>query len=268
MGFLISRGADRVSVHHNFIASNDARNPQFVGNNTILRDRSRFGNPFPIFDMRSNIIYNCRTWTRLNHGAQVNIVRNLYVKGPDGDENPVFFFFNDQDNTRAWLEGNEFSWKDPAVDQWSMASVGREYLTPEQLARTKQDVAQCRAESPFPAPPITELPVSELVDRLLPTAGALPHDSVDARLLGEFHEGSGSSGTPERTHESPIPSPEPGEPPIDTDRDGIPDAWEQQHFLDPHDSSDAAKPSTGSPYTCIEEYLNERSDELVAEALR
>jgi hypothetical protein len=265
MGFLISRGADRVSLHHNFIAANDARNPQFVGNNSILRDRARFGNPFPVFDMRNNIIYNCRTWTRLNHGAQTNIIRNLYVKGPDGHEMPVFFFFNDQDNTRAWLEGNEFSWKESPVDQWSMVSVGCEYLTPEQLERTQQDVSLCRADAPFPAPPTTQVPVSQLPQHVIPTVGALPHDPVDSRLIAEFHHGTGSSGAPNRTHDTPVPSPDPGEPPPDSDGDGIPDTWEQQHSLDPHDPSDAVLTSARSPYTCIEEYLNQRADQLAAE---
>jgi hypothetical protein len=266
MGFLISRGADRVSLHRNFIVANDARNPQFVGNNSVLRDRARFGNPFPIFDMRNNIIYNCRTWTRLNHGAQVNIVRNLYVKGPDGHEMPVFFFFNDQDNTRAWLEDNEFSWKDSPVDQWSMASVGREYLTPEQLDRTTQDISLCRADAPFPAPSVSELPVSRLQKQILPFVGALPHDPVDARLIAEFHDGTGSSGAPDRSHDTPVPSPASGVPLADTDSDGIPDAWENQHSLDPHDASDAVLTSQRSPYIWIEEYLNKRADQLAAEA--
>ena len=44
--------------------------------------------------------------------------------------------------------------------------------------------------------------------------------------------------------------------PADADRDGMPDAWETRHGLDPHDRSDAAKDADGDGYTAIEEYLN------------
>jgi hypothetical protein len=267
MGFLISRGANQVSLHHNFITGNDARNPQFVGNNSILRDRARYGTPFPVFDMRNNIIYNCRTWTRLNHGAQVNIVRNLYVKGRDGHETPTFSFFNDQDNTRAWLLDNAFSWKDEAVDQWSMAAVGREYLTPEQLERTTQDLSLCRADVPFPAPPVTEFPVSELPRRVVPAAGALPHDPVDRRLVDEFLTGRGHCGAPDRTHDSPIPSPMIGQALPDTDLDGMPDDWETRHSLKTDDPRDAATDLDADGYTNLEAYLNQRSDALLKQAL-
>ena len=42
----------------------------------------------------------------------------------------------------------------------------------------------------------------------------------------------------------------------DADADGMPDAWEQRHGLDPHDRSDAAKDADRDGYTSIEEYLN------------
>lgn len=268
MGFLISRGANRVSLHHNFITGNDARNPQFVGNNSLLRDRQRFGTRFPVFDMRNNFIYNCRSWTRLNHGAQVDIVRNLYVAGPDGGQGPAFYFFNDQDRTRAYLEDNQFSWNEPVEDQWSMVAVGRAYLTPEQLERTKQDVSRCRAADPFPAPPVTESPVEDLPGLVVPAGGALPHDAVDQRLISEYFHGAGQCGAPDRTHDSRIPGPSIGEPLSDADLDGMPDGWEIRHSLDLHDPRDAAADPDGDGYTNLETYLNQLSDVLVEQALR
>jgi hypothetical protein len=46
------------------------------------------------------------------------------------------------------------------------------------------------------------------------------------------------------------------EPPVDSDKDGIPDAWERDHGLDPHNSADSAADSTGDGYTNLEKYLN------------
>lgn len=44
--------------------------------------------------------------------------------------------------------------------------------------------------------------------------------------------------------------------PIDSDSDGMPDEWEKQFGLDPHDPSDTAKDNDKDGYTNIEEYLN------------
>ena len=49
-----------------------------------------------------------------------------------------------------------------------------------------------------------------------------------------------------------------GTPYKDSDNDGIPDAWEIAHGLNPHDASDSAKiPANGGGYSNIEIYLNE-----------
>ncbi len=60
-------------------------------------------------------------------------------------------------------------------------------------------------------------------------------------------------------------------PLADTDQDGIPDAWEVQHGLDPREPADANKivPEKASPgdrhrgYTYLEYYANEQADLLV-----
>ncbi len=57
----------------------------------------------------------------------------------------------------------------------------------------------------------------------------------------------------------PVPSIIPeykGEPYIDTDADGMPDAWETANGLNPNDSSDAVKDCNGDGYTNIEKYIN------------
>jgi hypothetical protein len=44
--------------------------------------------------------------------------------------------------------------------------------------------------------------------------------------------------------------------PVDSDGDGLPDAWETTHGLDPRDASDGAKDADGDGYTNLEELLN------------
>lgn len=47
-----------------------------------------------------------------------------------------------------------------------------------------------------------------------------------------------------------------GTPYVDTDKDGMPDAWETANGLNPNDPSDAQKDCTGDGYTNIEKYIN------------
>jgi len=66
----------------------------------------------------------------------------------------------------------------------------------------------------------------------------------------------------------------PAKPPADRDGDGMPDAWERAHGLDPRNPGDAARtvPAGASEgdrhkgYTWIEWYVNELADKLVARA--
>jgi hypothetical protein len=44
---------------------------------------------------------------------------------------------------------------------------------------------------------------------------------------------------------------------VDSDGDGIPDAWETAHRLNPHSPADAQKIDPKSGYTYLEVYLNE-----------
>ena len=47
-----------------------------------------------------------------------------------------------------------------------------------------------------------------------------------------------------------------GTPYQDSDGDGLPDAWEAAHGLNPHDASDASQDLNGDGYTNIEDFLN------------
>ncbi len=47
-----------------------------------------------------------------------------------------------------------------------------------------------------------------------------------------------------------------GTPPVDTDNDGMPDAWETKYGLNPNDPSDATGDFDHTGYTNIEKYIN------------
>jgi len=259
-GFLISRGANHVAVHHNFISGNVDRNPQFVGNNDP--DRGEFGEAFPIFEARNNLIYNCGAQTKLKFGAQVNVVANHYVYGPRDSSSRPIGFAGEEEGSRGYLEGNLSSKHPVAASQWDLVSVA----TRNRGKPGPEFAGRFLTNKPFPAPPITTFPADQVAARVLPTAGALPHDEADRRLIREFFNGTGECGAPNRTHDSPIPAPAPGTPQPDADRDGLPDAWETVHVLDVNDPRDGNLDRDRDGYTNLEEYLNETAARLERQA--
>src|SRR5699024_4402998 len=82
------------------------------------------------------------------------------------------------------------------------------------------------------------------------------YDSVDARLLADVRNGTGRLINSQK-EVGGFPVIDGGEPPVDSDHDGIPDDWETEHGLDPEDPDDASElADDGSGYTNLEVYLN------------
>ena len=49
----------------------------------------------------------------------------------------------------------------------------------------------------------------------------------------------------------------------DTDRDGIPDTWENRHGLDPQDPADRNEDMDNDGYTNLEEYINSLVPDII-----
>ena len=93
--------------------------------------------------------------------------------------------------------------------------------------------------------------------RVLAEAGTiLPcRDAVDQRLVRDVRTGKGRV-IREVSEVGGWPLLSPGTPPADSDRDGMPDAWEKEHALNRRDADDSRLDADGDGYTNIEEYLN------------
>jgi len=122
--------------------------------------------------------------------------------------------------------------------------------------------------------PITADDVNNLENILFPTVGAsqrldcngnwVPNrDAVDTRLINEYKAGTGIIPTSENDVGG-FPSIDPGTACVDSDHDGIPDAWETAHGLNPNDPSDAQKTAPNG-YTYLENYLNGTDPSVTAE---
>lgn len=252
-------GGKNCSFHHNLFACNTGRNPS-IG----------FGGTF---DFRNNVLFNWkhRTMDGGDGSSRINVVNNYYKPGPvtqgelrhrickpearnSRDQFPGF--------GKWYVEGNHVDGNDKVTaDNWAggvqyaPATKARDEIIPK---GTEKDV---RSREPFPVPPIRTESAKEAFEAVLAYGGAsLPRrDPVDVRVMESVRTGKTSTKT--GILETPAdvggwPEYKAAEPVVDTDGDGMPDAWEKKHGLDPNDASDAAKDKDGDGYTNLEEYLN------------
>jgi hypothetical protein len=261
---IISAAEDNgaVSVHHNLWAHHGRRVPCMAP----YRENAAG-------DFCNNLIYNCRGgYTDDGHGGRarsgVNLHKNYYRHGPQTLQRMYPFalspqmdyyvkdnYFEDwgfQDHPRHWRYG--------AVPRWlQFNNNGREL------------------EEPAPVPAIQMVDAREVYDLVLAKAGCWPRDRVTQRTIEEVANKTGSwgrNGPLEPTDEWFLEGLAPGKAAADADNDGMPDAWETAHGLDPKDAADANKivPAGASKadrhqgYTSIEFYLNELADQLVESA--
>jgi hypothetical protein len=83
-------------------------------------------------------------------------------------------------------------------------------------------------------------------------------DSAESRIIGNYLNGTGPSGPPRSAaaaNGGALPTLTPGAACADGDNDGIPNAYETAHGLNPNDASDAARVASDG-YTNLEHYLN------------
>ncbi len=238
-GSLIRGGrGSRISFHHNLWANHEARMPRPGNYNGPDVDPEGAW-----FDFRSNVFYN---WGGGRSGynadkaslARYNFVDNSYVAGPQSKK-PVAF---DESNSlaKAYFAGNSMNGTIPA-DPWSLV--------------TGLQALGYRLTAPVEMPPVVTDPAASSYAKVLAKAGASrARDSVDAAVVAGVRDRTGNQIDSQREMGG-WPVLATGTAPVDTDRDGMPDAWERSHGLNPA-RDDSASDANRDGYTALEDYLN------------
>jgi hypothetical protein len=269
-------GGQYASYHHNLIAHHHSRAIRFNG--------ARAHDTTAVVDYRNNVIYN---WGNMQAAygnevlipggsGQLNLVNNYYKGGPATPAARAAVIFDitqaydaanpDKPVATVYAAGN-YDAGYPAVtaDNWTGIRLHYYPATAANMARFKQ-----AAETPNLVPIITQT-AEDAYRAVLDGAGAnVPmRDAVDARIVRETRTGTASGSSPGGSatyglRQGIIDSQEDvggwpvyngGAAPADTDHDGMPDAWESAHGLNP--ANDGDRNSVGaSGYTHLEEYLN------------
>jgi pectate lyase len=185
-------------------------------------------------------------------------VNNFYIPGP---ATKVFTLLKpdpgDPDRgMRAYMAGNVIEGRPEFdADNWKAAVL------------EDRGLEKVRAESPLWESYVTTQTARGAYESILADVGATvpKRDVIDARIVNDVrkraHTFAGSkSGIPgiidSQADVGGWPEYKTAEPPLDSDHDGVPDAWEKSHGMNPGDAADARK-DAGDGYTYLEKYLNE-----------
>jgi len=238
MGVLI--GAQRgISIHHNLMAFNNQRNPRLKTKGTV--------------DVVNNVVYGWGDSPGVatdDKGLQaINYVGNFVKMSPQSkdaseldlshvDGEPSYGF-------AAYVAGN--------------IGPHRTSDTQDQRIVINKDAWNHLVTARNAAPAVTTTSAVTAYDQVLNSAGAVypARDAVDQRIVTDVRNGGGFIIT-HPSNRGGLPVLAPGTPAPDTDRDGMPDAWEERRGLNPKDASDARGDRDGDGYTNIEEYINSR----------
>lgn len=246
----------KYTYHHNLYAHNYSRNPRPGNYDSTVED----GNPYwedpcgLLFDFRNNVMYN---WGGSRPGydgdldsvCRYNYVGNYAKPGPNGSAGYLYSaactYF------KGYYAGNYFNGTYLADDwtkvYWDTSKGG---WTTAQKAAYKQSQA-------FPAGPIATDTALIAYQRIINHCGAsLPvRDSVDMRVVNDVINGTGQIiDTQSQVGGWPTLNSTPA--PLDTDQDGMPDAWEIANGLSYNNAADRNYYTLDSEYTNLEVYLN------------
>ena len=241
-------GGKGASFHHNLIASHNSRTPRFSGSSTTPNTADE------LVDFRNNVIYN---WGENNiYGGEkgrYNMVANFFRAGKATASSkrdrivqplPPYGRFFVADNVIS-------GFPEISKDNWSGGVQA-------------DRIDSVRSSAPFAAAEITQHSAQKAFDLVLASAGVSHRrDIIDTRITQEVRSGVSASG---KANNGIIDSQDDvgGWPelkslpaPADSDKDGLPDAWELKNKLNPNDPSDSRKVKPNGFYTFLEIYLNE-----------
>lgn len=218
MGLQIASGANKVTVYANIIANNDWRNP-LVGNDSSV-------------EVINNYLYGWGAGSIILQGAgnaKMNVIGNIYQPAKCSDPKGVL--------VDAASPGDKLY-----TDNWAEVSA------------SSSEISMIKSDTPaFTGSGIVSMYSS---DEVLALAGARD-DAVDVRIKNNITNNLLPNGRCFIDNESEVGGwvniPSGGY--VDSDKDGIPNLWEESNGLNPNNATDG-KTINQFGYSNVEVYLN------------
>lgn len=235
--------SEQVTLYRTLISQSRTRNP----------DLTNLGNTSPVgktFELINNAFYNYFGGNESfasNNTIPLNLIGNWYGRGPATAH---------QGQTPATM--------------YVYSDANYHYPSETSLAKTAQKVYfnanTCKgfADSAFkPLKTSVITTAKEAFAAITAGAGALPHDSLDLKVIQNLQNGTGEwidfCDVPDSL--APVLITSGPARPLDTDNDGMADSWETTHSLNPNDATDRTTDMGG--YNAVEVYLNDLADSIL-----
>lgn len=262
-------GLDNVSLHHNVFNRIEGRLPE--GSRESLAAARSYMN----LELSNNLYWDPNFFIAL--GSTTNSVTD-----GAGNPYPIYWNLNAVNNyfrvragfpygmfddaimrtplNRLYVSGNAMNLY-PARSDYQLFYCCNDYPSVTEPDTGAQVAQKLTLRHPFPA--ITYTPTAQLRSVLLQTVGAWPRDPMDSRLLQSITTDTIDSA-PRNTNPAgdalrPAFSGTAPTAPVDTDNDGMPDAWEAARGLNPAVANTNARTLSAVGYTDLEVYLQELS---------
>jgi hypothetical protein len=242
-GALIDSVTD-VSLSHNLWMSNESRNPKAKGTIQYI----------------NNVVYNWgETGLCGGHSAAdraLDVIGNYFIKGPSSNDRFAGQFLA---TDHVYQIGN-------VADLNADGKLNGQPVAPADFHRADEEKYTLptfvSASAMQPRIPVTVDSAPVAYTKIVAGAGcSLRRDAVDRRLIDELTSLGKRGKTLPHTDDrgealaGGLGEVVGGPAPLDSDGDGIPNAWETAHGLNPKDAADAAGLDP-SGYTRLEVYLN------------
>lgn len=258
-GYAASISGDIGSFHHNLLAHCSGRNWSLAGGlDKATRHAGRL-------DIRNNVVFNWGHRTTDGGARQVNFVSNYYKPGPASD---VFHVLMAEREAVPAFGPQEYFVAGNVME----GRYGAEQPLAGVFERGGEPHANFIVEKPFFESFVITQSAEEAFDDVLQNVGCnIPKlDDHDRRVIDEVRDGtaafvgsvSGLPGLPDSQQDVGGWEEYPEvhrDADWDSDGDGIPDAWEAIHGLNPHspagDLSDANGDRDRDGYTNLEDYV-------------
>ncbi|OOV17719.1 pectinesterase family protein [Flavobacterium sp. LM4] len=256
-------GGKKASFHHNMLAHHDSRNARFCGSRYSALPN------LEMVDFRNNVVYN---WggnsAYAAEGGSYNLTNNYYKAGPATASG-----VNDRIISPSADDGSN---SQPA-GVWGSFYVNGNYTTansttsgdnwngvdPNPSSKSKTEL---RVNTEYNFGEMTTHSATNAYNRVLAYVGAsFKRDAVDNRIVSEATNGTftytGSNGSTKGLIDTQSdvggwPTYNSTTAPTDTDKDGMPDSWENANGLNSNNISDGTTYTLNSVYTNLEVYIN------------
>lgn len=283
-------GGKNVSFHHNLLAHHDSRNPRFDHDyvDTKCAGPIDYVNNV-IFNWGNNSAYGGEGTTNGAGGRHINMVNNYYKYGPASkaknrvvdptvscDDNCIRYIGGTLVPGKFFLSGNYvYGYDNVTADNWQGSTQtgsnvkattrwtdGLTQLVNEQTAADAFETVLTKAGCSLHRDVIDLRIVEDVRNGIIRNGVAVTSSTVTGSVTpkqGEISKG-GLIDTPNDIGGYPTYNSE--EAPIDSDGDGMPDAWEDDHGLNRLKYADGKQYTLDEKYTNLEVYLNSLVQDL------